>query len=102
MSAPTSEPTSFVGRERELGMISRLLDETHEPSGPLLITLTGAPGAGKTRLAIEAATQLAAGATFDRIGFVDLSRLAPGQAQQMLTLVGEAVGLLPVATDDLT
>jgi predicted ATPase len=66
-----------------------------------LITLTGAPGAGKTRLAIEAATRLAAGATFDQIAFVDLSRLAPGQAPQMLTLVGQALGLLPLATDDL-
>jgi predicted ATPase len=94
-------PTSFVGRERELGMIARLLDETHGPSGPRLVTLTGAPGAGKTRLAIEAGTQLAAGATFDRISFVDLSQLAPGQAQQMLSLVGQALGLLPVATDDL-
>jgi predicted ATPase/DNA-binding CsgD family transcriptional regulator len=94
-------PTSFVGRERELGLISQLLDETLGPSGPPLITLTGAPGAGKTRLAIEAAIQLAAGATFDRIEFVDLSPLAPGEAQQMLTLVGEALGLLPLATDEL-
>jgi predicted ATPase/DNA-binding SARP family transcriptional activator len=41
--------TSFVGRERELEELTRLLPET-----PLL-TLTGVGGCGKTRLALEAA-----------------------------------------------
>jgi predicted ATPase/class 3 adenylate cyclase len=44
--------TSFVGRDRELARITRLLEETR------LLTLTGAGGCGKTRLAIEAATGL--------------------------------------------
>jgi predicted ATPase/DNA-binding SARP family transcriptional activator len=46
--------TSFVGRERELDAISTLV-----PYTPLL-TLTGPGGSGKTRLAVEAATALAA------------------------------------------
>src|SRR5262245_58531847 len=41
--------TSFVGRERELADVGRLL-----ASAPLL-TLTGAGGCGKTRLALRAA-----------------------------------------------
>ena len=41
--------TSFVGRERELSDVARLLDRNR------LVTLTGAGGSGKTRLALEAA-----------------------------------------------
>jgi predicted ATPase len=45
--------SSFVGRQREVGQIGSLLDD-----GTRLLTLTGPGGAGKTRLAIEAATEL--------------------------------------------
>lgn len=41
--------TSFIGRDRELREVARLLDRSR------LLTLTGAGGSGKTRLAIEAA-----------------------------------------------
>ena len=44
--------TSFVGRVQELGEIRRLLSESR------LVTLTGAGGMGKTRLAIQVAGQL--------------------------------------------
>lgn len=42
-------PTSFVGRARELAEVMRLLTSCR------LLTLTGAGGSGKTRLALEAA-----------------------------------------------
>jgi predicted ATPase/DNA-binding CsgD family transcriptional regulator/DNA-binding XRE family transcriptional regulator len=42
-------PTSFIGRARELAEVGRLLGCTR------LLTLTGAGGSGKTRLALEAA-----------------------------------------------
>jgi predicted ATPase/DNA-binding SARP family transcriptional activator len=44
--------TSFVGRERELKELTRLLSETP------LVTLTGIGGCGKTRLALEAANSV--------------------------------------------
>jgi hypothetical protein len=44
------QPTSFVGRRRELAEVAGLLASRR------LVTLTGPPGSGKTRLAIEAAT----------------------------------------------
>jgi non-specific serine/threonine protein kinase len=52
---PTNLPhsfTSFVGRAREQGTIARLLLETQ------LLTLTGAGGCGKTRLALQVASGL--------------------------------------------
>jgi predicted ATPase/DNA-binding CsgD family transcriptional regulator len=49
-----AEPTSFIGREDELAQITRcLLDPTCR-----LLTLVGAGGIGKTRLAAQVATQI--------------------------------------------
>ncbi|WP_285030912.1 LuxR family transcriptional regulator [Mycolicibacterium sp. lyk4-40-TYG-92] len=45
--------TSFVGRETEMADVMRLLEENR------LVTLTGAGGAGKTRLAIQVAARMA-------------------------------------------
>ncbi len=43
--------SSFIGREREIGDVKRLMSSSR------LVTLTGAGGSGKTRLALEAARQ---------------------------------------------
>jgi len=48
------QPTPFIGRERELAELVELIRSKRRR----LITLTGAGGTGKTRLAIEAVTQL--------------------------------------------
>src|SRR5262245_53724402 len=61
--------TSFIGRERELAEAKRLLAAT-----PLL-TLTGAGGCGKTRLALEAAAA-ALGDYADGVWLVELGPLA--------------------------
>src|SRR6201999_2571999 len=53
-STPPSQLTSFVGREDELERVAKQLGDTR------LVTLTGPGGAGKTRLALEAATLKAA------------------------------------------
>jgi predicted ATPase/class 3 adenylate cyclase/DNA-binding CsgD family transcriptional regulator len=44
--------TSFVGREKELADVNRLLQNTH------LLTLIGPGGTGKTRLSIQAASEM--------------------------------------------
>src|SRR5215470_13670286 len=48
-----AELTSFVGRRKELSEVKRLLTTTR------LLTLTGSGGAGKTRLALRAAAEMA-------------------------------------------
>jgi predicted ATPase len=52
--------TSFIGREKEIAEIKRLLDGRNENQRKSrLIILTGSGGAGKTRLALEIAEQVA-------------------------------------------
>jgi predicted ATPase/class 3 adenylate cyclase/tetratricopeptide (TPR) repeat protein len=58
--------TSFVGREAELTQVGELLAENR------LVTLTGAGGVGKTRLAVQVAAQMA-GEFDDGVWYVDLA-----------------------------
>ena len=66
---PRPEQTSFVGRQRELAEIGQALGRTR------LLTLTGPGGAGKTRLAYEAAARLAGGYR-DGVHVVELASLS--------------------------
>jgi predicted ATPase/transcriptional regulator with XRE-family HTH domain len=68
MALPTP-PTSFVGREQDLTEVRGLL------SGGRLLTLTGAGGVGKTRLALALATDVRSDYR-DGVWFVDLGPLA--------------------------
>src|SRR3954452_21041724 len=61
--------TSFIGRERELTGRARPLTETR------FVTLVGAPGGGKTRLALESARGLL-GTFPDGVWLVELAPLA--------------------------
>src|SRR5688572_13698168 len=67
-SLPT-QLTSFVGRARELAEVATRLGEHR------LVTLTGAGGVGKTRLALEVATRVLAGYA-DGVWAVELAPLA--------------------------
>jgi predicted ATPase/class 3 adenylate cyclase/DNA-binding CsgD family transcriptional regulator len=58
--------TSFVGRDAELAQVRELLADNR------LVTLTGAGGVGKTRLAVQVAAQLA-GEFGDGVWYVDLA-----------------------------
>jgi len=64
--------TSFVGRERELAAVKALLGHAR------LVTLTGPPGVGKTRLAVAAAAEMR-DAFDDDLCFVPLASISdPG------------------------
>lgn len=61
--------TSFIGREQEMAEVKGLLARTR------LLTLTGAGGAGKTRLSLQVAADLLQGGG-DGVWFVELAALA--------------------------
>src|SRR5207302_6143140 len=87
--------TSFVGRERELQQVAEALSSTR------LLTLTGAGGCGKTRLAAQAAAD-ALDRFPDGVWWVELARLE--DPELLPTAVIGAIGLrelpgrLPVDT----
>src|SRR5215472_117230 len=64
-----AQVSSFIGREAELAAVRALV------GGSRLVTLTGAGGAGKTRLGLQVAAGLADGAG-DGVWFADLAPLA--------------------------
>jgi class 3 adenylate cyclase len=61
--------TSFIGREKEMAEVRRLLDKTR------LLTLTGSGGTGKTRVSMQVAADLLEGEG-DGVWLVELAPLA--------------------------
>lgn len=80
--------TSFIGREREIAHVKRLLFSSH------LVTLTGAGGSGKTRLAVQIA-KLMSEAFVDGVWLVDLAPLR--EPELVPQLVAQALNLRPIA-----
>jgi predicted ATPase/class 3 adenylate cyclase/DNA-binding CsgD family transcriptional regulator len=76
--------TSFVGRQAELARVRQLLAENR------WVTLTGAGGVGKTRLAVQAAAQVA-GEFVDGLWYVDLAPIT--DAEMVPIAVARALGL---------
>src|SRR5215210_230487 len=84
-SLPT--PTSrLIGRDAEVAAVHQLLRDNR------LVTLTGPPGVGKTRLALEVAAAVAVAPEFaDGPAFVDLARIR--NAALVLPEVAHTVGI---------
>ena len=76
--------TSFVGRDAELTQVRELLADNR------VVTLTGAGGVGKTRLAIQVAAQLAAEFA-DGVWYVDLAPIT--DPELVAVTVARALGL---------
>ncbi|GAA2630071.1 LuxR C-terminal-related transcriptional regulator [Actinomadura fulvescens] len=86
-----AEVTRFVGRKRELSEGKRLLEASR------LVTLTGASGVGKTRLALHLAAEARPGYA-DGAWFVDLSALR--DAELLAHTVAEALHVPDQSTRD--
>jgi len=98
-TAPTaSQPrlpiqfTLFFGREEETACVA---DWLHRP-GTRLLTLTGPGGAGKTRLAVEAARHVAA--DFGTVCFVSLASLS--DPSLVPAAIADALGLPRAAREE--
>jgi predicted ATPase len=87
-----SQPTSFVGRETELGEVSELVRQHR------FVTLTGAGGSGKTRLALRAASEQVAHFP-DGVWFVDLAPILDSEA--VAAQFGDALRLTSDSAGDL-
>src|SRR4051794_33438418 len=84
------ELTSFVGREREVEAVARLLSDAP------LVTLAGPGGAGKTRLAMRVARKVESEAGSERVPeevtFIELAGLSdPSLVPQTLAVAIGAV-----------
>src|SRR5262245_59550832 len=80
--------TSFVGREQELAAVAALVGRAR------LVTLTGAGGAGKTRLALQVAAELL-DAHPDGAWLVDLAPLTDGELAASAALGALAAREMP-------
>jgi len=81
--------TSFIGRERELESLRKLLSSENIR----LVTLTGPGGIGKTRLALQMVSKME-GSFSGGICFVSLSAVAGNEA--LNTAIARAIGLREV------
>jgi predicted ATPase/DNA-binding CsgD family transcriptional regulator len=79
-----AQVSSFIGREGELAAVRGLM------GGARLVTLTGAGGAGKTRLGLQVAGGLADG-TADGVWFADLAPL--GDPGLVAATVADVLGI---------
>lgn len=87
-----SQFTSFIGREQELEAVAQLLAKHR------LLTLTGAGGIGKTRLALELASRHAP--VFDGVRIVELASVS--DSLLVPQTVGVAFGLGEIAARDVS
>jgi predicted ATPase/class 3 adenylate cyclase len=84
---------AFVGRERELSEVRALVGSAR------LVTLTGAGGSGKTRLALQVAAELL-DTTSDGVWFADLAPVTDGA--QIPAVVAAVLGLPDQCGPDLS
>jgi predicted ATPase/DNA-binding SARP family transcriptional activator len=85
--------TSFVGREDDLALVEELLGERR------LVTVTGAPGVGKSRLALEAVRSIEP-AVPDGAWLVELARA--DSSADVVRLIADAVDARGATLDHIT
>ncbi|MGH2601436.1 MAG: ATP-binding protein, partial [Dehalococcoidia bacterium] len=83
-------PTPLVGRQQELATATAWLHE----AGVRLVTITGPPGVGKTRLALDVGSRLA-DEFADGLAFIRLDTVY--DPEQVLPAIGRALGLSEAA-----
>jgi predicted ATPase/class 3 adenylate cyclase len=91
--------TNFIGREREIAEVKRLLAQTR------LLSLVGPGGTGKTRLALQVAAELVDAEQFkDGVWFVELAPVAEAQLvpQTVASVLGVREASVQSVSENLT
>lgn len=87
------QPTAFIGREEDLAKLSSMLGDAY----CRLMTITGPGGIGKTRLALQAASDAA---DYFRDGIYFVSLLAVNSPDTLITAIIDAIKLVLQGHDD--
>jgi predicted ATPase/class 3 adenylate cyclase/Tfp pilus assembly protein PilF len=82
------QSTSFIGREKELGELKKLIESTR------LVTLTGTGGSGKTRLALQVAAEVI-GRFHNGVFFVPLAPIT--DPRLVASTIARALGITETA-----
>ncbi|HRG97775.1 MAG TPA: protein kinase [Polyangiaceae bacterium] len=85
----------FLGREAELAQIVRSFEQCAEERTPILVSVTGTPGIGKTRLRSEALASLGALPSAPRVALVRCESFAKTHALGVMADVARALTGLP-------
>jgi eukaryotic-like serine/threonine-protein kinase len=100
----------FIGREADLSQVASAFERCQEDRTPILVTLTGPPGIGKTRLRRESVSQIASHSSAPRVIFVRAESFAKSHALGIMADVarglagvvkGAALPDVMIATDAL-
>jgi hypothetical protein len=88
----------FVGREAELAQIVAAYERAVEDRTPVIVTVTGAPGLGKTRLRREALSRVASHSSGARVLLVRCEPFAKSHALGVVADVVRAMAGVPKGT----
>lgn len=81
----------FVGREAEISQIVSAYERCQEDKTPIIVTISGAPGIGKTRLRREAISQISSSSSSPRVATVRAESFAKSHALGIMADVARGI-----------
>lgn len=81
----------FVGREADLSQIVSAYERSEEDETPIIVTISGAPGIGKTRLRREAVSRIASHPSAPRVAIVRAESFAKSHALGIMADVARGI-----------
>jgi tetratricopeptide (TPR) repeat protein len=81
----------FVGREADLSQIVSAYERCQEDKTPIIVTISGAPGIGKTRLRREAVSRIASHPSAPRVALVRAESFAKSHALGIMADVARGI-----------
>ncbi len=88
----------FVGREAELSQIMSAYERCEEDHTPVVVTITGAPGIGKTRLRREAVSMIGLHPSGPKLAMVRCETFAQGHALGIMADIARGLTGMPKGT----